>query len=128
MTPDIHRTLLSWANAIQANDIDAISSLYGEHFSLFSTFSPVPITERSALREYFQTLFTRDQLTVVFQANNTFSQVIDDNIICLTGLYDFSYLETNDMTTTVPARYTFLVNQTDASIIHHHSSILPAIL
>ena len=90
-----------------------------------ATFSPNPLTSKDLIKDYFENLFTNPRAGVIFDFDSMSTQDLTDNLQILSGLYTF-LKEENGVEVKVPARFTYVIdNSQEQPIAHHHSSQLP---
>jgi hypothetical protein len=115
--------LKKWEDCLNDGDLDGIVSLYTDNAVLWGTFSDIIRDSPFLIREYFETLFLREDLKVKFGLSNlrSFGQAA-----IYSGEYEFSYQ--GDGKTTCPARFSFVFYKDESGaykIIDHHSSLVP---
>ena len=114
-----------WSNAVNNHNSEEVLSLYNEGAVLVATFSPNPLNTTEAIRSYFKNFLSNPGAGVKFNMDSINKQEIAENIIVLSGIYTF-LKEDDGNTVEVPARFTYVVDESsEGQIIHHHSSQLP---
>ena len=109
-----------WVAAFNANDVDALMEVYAADATLMGTTSPAVNQGRDAIRRYYARL-SRSGDKVSLGERQTF--VLSDDIVYVTGDYEFSALRNGERRMT-PARFTMVLvrHGRDWLITHHHSS------
>ena len=117
---DAGTTVDRWAAAFNANDVDALVGVYEADATLMGTAGPAVNQGRDAIRRYYARL-TRSGDKVSLGERKTF--VLSDDIVYVTGDYEFSALR-NGERQMAPARFTMVLVRRgrDWLIAHHHSS------
>lgn len=120
-----HPILEKWSNAVNSHNLEEVFSLYHSEAVLVATFSPNPLTTKDLIKDYFENLFTNPGAGVIFDFDSMSTQDLTDNLQILSGLYTF-LKEENGVEVKVPARFTYVIdNSQEQPIAHHHSSQLP---
>jgi len=122
---DVAAATIKWAQAIAADDPDAVMPLYGDDAVLWGTLSPVVRADRKAVRDYFVSAFKAlPGLKVEF--GNQLIRLYGDTAVN-TGTYTFAYVK-DGQARSLPARYSFTYVRRGEQwvIVDHHSSAMPA--
>lgn len=83
--------LAEWINAVNNGDIEGLLALYDEKAVLIPTFSNRQINSPEKLREYFEKIGTREELSIALHEKTLQVQVINDDIYILSGIYNWRF-------------------------------------
>jgi hypothetical protein len=120
--------LREWARLINARDLDRVLALYGDGAVLIPTFSNRLLSRPERIREYFEMLYSRDQLSITLHDKPRTVSTISDRIHALAGIYRWRF-SVEDEPLDFEARYSFILDlERPAPILHHHSSQIPRML
>ena len=117
--------LAAWIEHFNANDLDAICSLYSTEAVLWGTYAANLITEAEGLRRYFSEAFRQGLRAEVVQ--DTLHTQICESIYVCSGAYVVTQQSTSG-SAEYPARFTLVVSVVHGQwrIVNHHSSLNPA--
>ena len=114
-----------WSNAVNNHTPQEVLSLYSDDAVLIATFSPNPLNTTEGIKDYFENFLSNPGAGVKFESDSINKQEVGGNLKILSGLYTFLKEEDGNKVE-VPARFTYVVDESSESqIIHHHSSQLP---
>lgn len=117
-----------WLKNVNDMQVDDIVELYDETSTLLPTFSPRSMKTPGEIREYFQQLSTRKDMSVDLHAETVKTLKAGDSTYVVMGIYSFHF-NVNEAQLTFPSRFTFLLDMSRKSpILHHHSSQIPRAL
>lgn len=117
-----------WAELINTGNLDAVINLYRDDSSLLPTFSPHVVTDPMAVRDYFESLGSRESLNVKLHESTVRSAAVSDDCFVIHGIYSFNF-RMDEANLSFPSRFTFVVDLSlDRPIVHHHSSQVPRTL
>lgn len=120
--PTVARAYQHWISTLETSDCDGsdMAALYTKEGILLATFKTY-VQGRTDITKYFDDLSCKDTLTVSTQK---FTSASVGAMAYATGLYTFSYKNTDGSTTKVPARFTFVFEKRNGIwlIANHHSS------
>ncbi len=113
-----------WSHGINTGNILNIINCYDTRGLLWGTFAKELRTGHAAIKGYFEHLFDKEALRVVFQRGEVRQY---GEIYIKSGSYEFSYLRRGQRVA-VPARYSFVCKREASgwTILEHHSSEFPA--
>lgn len=115
--------LRKWETCLNNGDLNGIVALYTDSAVLWGTFSDIIRDNPELIREYFEALFLRENLSVKFGPSNLRSF---GEAAIYSGEYEFSYQ--GDEKVKCPARFSFVFYKDKTGqyrIIDHHSSLVP---
>jgi uncharacterized protein (TIGR02246 family) len=114
-----------WSNAVNNHAPQEVLSLYSEGAVLVATFSPNPLNTTEHIKGYFENFLSNPGAGVKFEFDSINKQEAAENLTILSGLYTF-LKEDDGNKVEMPARFTYVVDESsEGQIIHHHSSQLP---
>lgn len=117
--------LTAWMNAVNNGDVEGLLALYDKDAVLIPTFSNKQINSPEKLREYFEKLGTREELSIALHEKTLQLQQIKDDILVLSGIYNWRFNVDGELLN-FEARFSYIFDLSKSSpIIHHHSSQIP---
>ena len=120
--------LKSWMTAINRGDVESILSLYDEAAVFIPTFSSRLINPRERLQEYFETLASREELSIALHEKTLIVQSLQNDLHALFGIYCWRFAVDGELLS-FEARFSYIVDlKLPRPIIHHHSSQIPRVL
>ena len=120
--------LNQWMQAINSSDVDKLLSLYDSSAILIPTFSNKVLNTPEKLRNYFETLGNREELSIALHENTLKMQELKDNYYTINGIYNWRF-KVEDEILNFEARFSYLVDTSSSTpILHHHSSQVPRML
>lgn len=120
--------LKTWMNAVNDGDIETVLSLYHDKAILIPTFSNRILKSPEGIREYFERLASRDDLSVALHEKTQAVQHVTDEVSTLAGIYCWR-LAIDGQLLNFEARFSYVLNLAlDNPIMHHHSSQIPRTL
>jgi hypothetical protein len=120
--------LNEWIQAVNNRDIESLLALYNEQAVLMPTFSNRLLNNPNKIREYFEKLTSREELSVALHEKTLNVQAIKNDIYVLCGIYYWRFALDGELFR-FEARFSYIIDITQSSpIIHHHSSQIPRML
>ncbi len=120
--------LKEWIRAVNEGDIEAILALYNEKADLIPTFSNRSLSHPLTIREYFERLGSREELSLALHEKTLAVQTIQNNLCVLYGIYCWRFAVDGELFS-FEARFSYLIDITlQNPILHHHSSQIPRML
>lgn len=117
-----------WLKHVNEMKVDDIVKLYDDGCTLLPTFSPKSMRSPQEIREYFEQLSTREDMSVELHSGTVSTAVISESKYIIMGIYSFHF-NVNDAQLTFPSRFTFILDASRSKpILHHHSSQIPRAL
>lgn len=105
--------------------VDDLLALYDDDAVLFPTFSDALLTNKQAIRGYFEELVGQSAVEVTVNQDSIIQQSFSDGLQAISGIYGWRFDQSMDALV-IEARFTFIVDTKRSSpILHHHSSQLP---
>lgn len=125
-TPE--KILNKWMEFVNKRDLEKVLYLYNKEAVLIPTFSNRMLNSPAKIRDYFEKLTSRSELSVTLHENTIRIQMISEIIYAVSGIYLW-YLSVEDEPLSFEARFSFVFNlNSESPIIHHHSSQIPRML
>jgi hypothetical protein len=120
--------LKEWMQAINKGDIEGLLALYNEKAVLIPTFSNKLLSKPEKIREYFEKLCSREELSIALHEKTLTVQSIQNDLYALHGIYCWRFAVEGELFS-FEARFSYILDLTLPSpIIHHHSSQIPRML
>lgn len=120
--------LKRWMLAVNHGDIDGIMKLYSETAVLIPTFSSRLLNKKEKIREYFELLSSREELSLALHEKTLIVQPVQEHIAALCGIYCWRFAIDGELLS-FEARFSYLLDlRLPGPIIHHHSSQIPRML
>jgi hypothetical protein len=117
-----------WMHGINDGVLDKVTSLYNTESILIPTFSNTVLKNPAAIRNYFERLASREDLSVSLHEKTLTTQNLGNHITILSGVYRWQF-KIEDELMVFQARFTYCLNLSlSAPILHHHSSQIPRML
>lgn len=116
--------LSHWQDAFNRQDIEALVRTYDpQRGTLWGTFSTTLRQDSNAIRDYFATVFTKEQPRIVLHPAHTRQW---ENSAACSGRFTFSWTE-NGQSKSAQGRYSFTLRLHNGvwTIVDHHSSVMP---
>ncbi|MDP2877429.1 MAG: ketosteroid isomerase family protein [Holophaga sp.] len=120
--------LKSWMDCINAYDIERLVRFYDDKAILIPTFSNHVLNTPEKIRKYFETLGSREDLSIALHQKTMSVQAIRPQLFSISGIYCWRFAIDGELLN-FEARFTFLIDLALPNpIIHHHTSQLPRTL
>lgn len=120
--------LQKWMQAVNSGDIESLLGLYDSQAVLIPTFSNRLLNARDKLREYFEKLGSREELSIALHEKTLIVQELQNPIFSLSGIYNWRFLVDGELLN-FEARFSYILDLSRTSpILHHHSSQIPRML
>ncbi len=125
-TEQVHEIYDQWTHAIETakGNPQPVVSLYAPKAVLLATLSPMPITTRQAMNDYFAKLTANQNMKV--ETKQIITQIFPE-VAINSGVYVFRFTDKNNKPVALEARFSFVYHQSHGHwlIVNHHSSLLP---
>jgi len=96
--------------------------------SLIPTFSNRVLSTRATIREYFERLCSREELSIALHEKTLIARPIENDTHVLCGIYCWRFAIDGELLS-VEARFSYVLDSALPSPIrHHHSSQIPRTL
>ena len=120
--------LKEWMHHVNEGDIDSILAMYDERAVLIPTFSNRLLAKPEAIREYYERLCAREDLSLALHEKTIASRPVKDSIHSLCGIYAWRFAIDGELLT-FEARFSYMLDlASKRPIVQHHSSQIPRML
>lgn len=117
-----------WMQAVNSADADAILNLYDPNAVLIPTFSNRVLNTPEKLRDYFEALGSRPELSIALHDKTLITQELGNQVYVLGGIYNWRFAVDGEVLN-FEARFSYVMDLAKpAPIVHHHSSQIPRTL
>ncbi|NOU22087.1 MAG: DUF4440 domain-containing protein [Methyloglobulus sp.] len=128
MTKKPEDVLKDWMLAVNTGDVEGLLALYDENAVLIPTFSNRLLNTPEKLREYFERLGGREELSIALHEKTLIIQSMPNEVYFLSGIYCWRFAVEEELLS-FEARFSYVVDLSlPRPIIHHHSSQIPRML
>jgi len=119
----------SWMNHVNEGDIESLLKLYDHGALLIPTFSNRLLNTPEKLREYFEKLSSREELSIALHEKTVITQETKDkNVFMVGGIYNWRFAVDGELLN-FEARFSYVMDIFQSNpILHHHSSQIPRTL
>ncbi|MBI5141698.1 MAG: DUF4440 domain-containing protein [Nitrospirae bacterium] len=120
--------LKGWMAAINAGDVESLLALYDEKAVLIPTFSNRILSCPEKIRQYFELLGSREELSIALHEKTLIVQPMDNRRYAMCGIYCWRFAIDGELLS-FEARFSYVLDlKLSSPIIHHHSSQIPRML
>ncbi len=120
--------LKQWMQHVNDHSIEGLISLYDEHAVLIPTFSNRLLSTPERIREYFERLCSREELSIAMHEKTLIVQPISADLYSLCGIYCWRFAIDGELFS-FEARFSYLLNPAlQQPILQHHSSQIPRVI
>jgi hypothetical protein len=121
--------LEQWMQAVNNGDIECLLALYDSQAVLIPTFSNRLLDTPDKLRDYFEKLASREDLSIALHEKTVIVQEIDSqDVYSLSGIYNWRF-DIDGELFNFEARFSYVIDLSKPNpILHHHSSQIPRML
>ena len=125
MTEAAKQFMKSWCGVVNRRDLDGLMALYDEEAILIPTFSNRLLNVPEKIRNYFQKLCGREDLSIALHANTVAARVVGPDLHSICGIYCWRFAVDGEVLS-FEARFSFLLDlKRPRPILQHHSSQIP---
>jgi len=119
----------SWMHHVNEGDIESLLKLYDHGALLIPTFSNRLLNTPEKLREYFERLSSREELSIALHEKTVITQETKDkNVFMVGGIYNWRFAVDGELLN-FQARFSYVMDISQSNpILHHHSSQIPRTL
>ena len=122
------QVLRQWMQAVGDGDADALMALYDARAVLIPTFFNRLLTTPQQIREYFERLCSRDELSIALHEKTLSVIPVKEDVYSMHGIYCWRFAIDGELLS-FEARFSYVVDLSlDAPILQHHSSQIPRML
>lgn len=120
--------LEEWMKAVNDGNVESLLSLYDNEAVLIPTFSNRLLNTPEKLRDYFEKLGSREELSIALHEKTLIIQELKNQIYSLSGIYNWRFAVDGELLN-FEARFSYLIDLSKPNpILHHHSSQIPRML
>ncbi len=120
--------LKSWMDHVNNAEMAPLLAMYNEKAVLIPTFSNRLLSRPQAVREYFERLFSREELSLALHEKTLITQPIQGEVWSMCGIYCWRFAIDGELLN-FEARFSYLLDLAQpAPILHHHSSQIPRMI
>lgn len=120
--------LAQWMQAVNDGDVESLLGLYDSQAVLIPTFSNRLLNTPAKLREYFEKLSSREDLSIALHEKTLIIQKLQNQVALLSGIYNWRFSVDGELLN-FEARFSYVLDISRHSpILHHHSSQIPRML
>lgn len=125
MTQNPRNILDQWMQAVNGADVDGLLDLYDAEAVLIPTFSNRVLNTPDKLRDYFEKLGSRAELSIALHEKTLLSQNLQNQLFALGGIYNWRFAVDGEILN-FEARFSYVMDLSKPRpIVHHHSSQIP---
>jgi hypothetical protein len=120
--------LEQWMQAVNSGDVESLLGLYDSQAVLIPTFSNRLLNTPDKLREYFEKLGSREELSIALHEKTLIIQNLQNEFSLLSGIYNWRFAVDGELLN-FEARFSYVLDLSKPNpILHHHSSQIPRTL
>ena len=120
--------LKTWMDRVNNGELEPLLVMYDPDAVLIPTFSNRLLTRPQAVREYFERLFSREELSLALHEKTLITQNIQADVCSMCGIYCWRFAIDGELLN-FEARFSYLLDLArPAPILHHHSSQIPRMI
>lgn len=128
MKPSPRDVLEQWMHAVNTANVETLLNLYDSNAVLIPTFSNRVLNTPEKLRDYFERLGSRPELSIALHEKTLIIQEVNNDIYVLGGIYNWRFAVDGELLN-FEARFSYVVDLSKPNpILHHHSSQIPRTL
>lgn len=119
------KVLEEWMDGINTADVEKLANLYDKEAFLIPTFSNRLLNTPEKIREYFEKVGQKEQLSIELHEKTLNIQELGNDVFTLGGLYKWQFAIDGELLA-FEARFTYVFDlKKESPILHHHSSQIP---
>ena len=119
---------IQWMKAVNDGNVESLLSLYDNEAVLIPTFSNRLLNTPEKLRDYFEKLGSREELSIALHEKTLIIQELKNQIYSLSGIYNWRFAVDGELLN-FEARFSYVIDLSKPNpILHHHSSQIPRTL
>jgi hypothetical protein len=120
--------LKQWMRAVNYGDLEGLLALYDESAVLIPTFSSHLLSKPASIRDYFEKLCGREELSIALHERTLGIHSPGGDIHSMHGIYCWRFLIDGELLS-FEARFSYMLDLSrKGPILHHHSSQIPRML
>ena len=122
---NILEVLKEWMDGINTGNLEKLINLYDKEAVLIPTFSSRLLDTNEKIRDYFEKVSTKEDLSISLHDKTVKIQEIGERLFCVSGIYKWCFSIDNEPLT-FEARFSYIFDLKKSSpILNHHSSQIP---
>ena len=120
--------LKAWMDRVNNIELGPLLGMYNQDAVLIPTFSNRLLAKPQTIREYFERLFAREELSLALHEKTLITQNIQGDAWSMCGIYCWRFAIDGELLN-FEARFSYLLDLArPAPILHHHSSQIPRMI
>ena len=120
--------LKEWMQLVNSADLEHLVGLYDKNAILIPTFSNRLLSKPEGIRDYFEKLCSREELSIALHEKTLAVQSLEDEVHALSGIYCWRFGIDGELFT-FEARFSMIADLASPTpILHQHSSQIPRML
>ncbi|MDN5053757.1 DUF4440 domain-containing protein [Aliarcobacter butzleri] len=120
--------LEQWMQSVNNGNVENLLSLYDKDAVLIPTFSNRLLNTPDKLKNYFEKLGSREELSIALHEKTLLIQELKNEIYSLSGIYNWRFAVDGELLN-FEARFSYIIDFSKPNpILHHHSSQIPRTL
>lgn len=120
--------LEQWMQSVNNGNVENLLSLYDKDAVLIPTFSNRLLNTPNKLKNYFEKLGSREELSIALHEKTLIIQNLQNSISILSGIYNWRFAVDGELLN-FEARFSYIIDLSKPNpILHHHSSQIPRTL
>lgn len=120
--------LEQWMQGVNDGNVESLLSLYDNDAVLIPTFSNRLLNTADKLKDYFEKLGNREDLSIALHEKTLITQELGNQIYSLSGIYNWRFAVDGELLN-FEARFSYVIDLSRPNpILHHHSSQIPRML
>jgi hypothetical protein len=120
--------LKAWMDRVNNAELEPLLAMYNKDAVLIPTFSNRLLAKPQTIREYFERLFAREELSLALHEKTLITQNIQGEAWSMCGIYCWRFAIDGELLN-FEARFSYLLDLGQAApILHHHSSQIPRMI
>ncbi len=128
MTKNPKDILKQWMKAVNDGDVETLLNLYDNKAVLIPTFSNRLLNTADKLKDYFEKLGNREDLSIALHEKTLITQELGNQIFLLSGIYNWRFVVDGELLN-FEARFSYVIDLSKSNpILQHHSSQIPRML
>ena len=117
-----------WMQAVNEGNVESLLGLYDRQAVLIPTFSNRLLNTPEKLRDYFDRLGSREDLSIALHEKTLLVQDLQNQMFTLSGIYNWRFVVDGELLN-FEARFSYVIDMARPNpILHHHSSQIPRML
>ena len=120
--------LEQWMQSVNNGNVEKLLNLYDKDAVLIPTFSNRLLNTPDKLKNYFEKLGSREELSIALHEKTLLIQELENRIYTLSGIYNWRFAVDGELLN-FEARFSYVIDLSKTNpILHHHSSQIPRTL